>query len=95
MKVADIIQEASSRIRQELQGNCEVFLFGSFAKGNALSTSDIDIAVSAGKKIPFKTMLRISDAIETIRTLRSIDVIDLFSVDKNFRTNILKHAKKI
>ena len=40
-----IAKEYAAKVRENIDGNAEVYLFGSSAKGNAQIGSDIDIAV--------------------------------------------------
>jgi uncharacterized protein len=93
MEKDKIIKEAVQIVKKDLSDDYKVFLFGSWAKGNALETSDIDIGILGKKKVKWSLMARILEKIESIPTLRSIDVVDLNSVDKNFKNNVMKHAK--
>jgi predicted nucleotidyltransferase len=93
MDIQDIITEAASRTKRYVPKGTSVVLFGSWARGNALPTSDIDIGIMGKKKIPFETMIKIHQTIEEIPTLRSIDVVDLQSTDKRFQEKALQSAK--
>lgn len=85
-KIAKIIQESVS-------GDYRILLFGSWAKGNAIDTSDIDIGILGEKKVPFGIMVKIFNKAEKIPTLRSIDIVDLMTKDEEYKKNILKYAK--
>ncbi len=76
-----------------LGSDCKILLFGSWAKGNALDTSDIDIGILGEKKVPFGIMVKIFNKVEKIPTLRSIDIIDLMAKDEEYKKNVLKYAK--
>ena len=93
MEKDKIIKETTQIIKENLSSDYKVFLFGSWAKGNALETSDIDIGILGEEKAAWSSMAKILEKVENIRTLRSIDVVDLNSVDKSFKDNVLKHAK--
>jgi predicted nucleotidyltransferase len=55
------------------------YLFGSAARGQLASTSDIDVAVAAATKLPLKT--RLAMAIQLSQALhREVDLIDLQDV---------------
>ena len=95
MNVQAIIQQTSSIIRKHLSRDYRIMLFGSQAKGDALTTSDVDIAVVGKEKVPPLTMAKIRDEVQEIRTLRGIDVVDLMTVDESYRKNVLSYAKEI
>jgi len=93
MEKDKIIKEAVQIVKEDLSSDYKMFLFGSWAKGNALETSDIDIGILGKEKVKWGLMARILEKTERIPTLRSIDIVDLNSVDKSFKNNVLKHAK--
>jgi predicted nucleotidyltransferase len=95
MNVQTIIKETSSIIRKHLSSDYRIILFGSQAKDNALTSSDIDIAVVGKEKVPSITMAKIRDEVDEIKTLRGIDVVDLMTVDESYRKNVLLYAKEI
>jgi predicted nucleotidyltransferase len=90
-----IIKEIIKIIRQYLSKEYKILLFGSWAKNDALKTSDIDIAILGKEKAPWSLMTKILQEKEEIRTLRSIDIVDLNSVDDNFKNKILEHAQSL
>ncbi len=71
----------------------QVYLFGSWAEGRALAESDLDIALDAGKPIGSTTLLRIIDDLDEMPTLRKVDIVDLQSLDQEFRTRVLRHGE--
>jgi predicted nucleotidyltransferase len=95
MTVQAIIHQTASIIRENLSGEYKILLFGSQAKGNALATSDVDIAISGNEKIAPRVIAKIRDEVDTLRTLRKVDVLDLTVVDEEYRRNILSYAKEI
>jgi predicted nucleotidyltransferase len=95
MEIQQIISQVTLIIRKYLSKDYSIVLFGSFAKGDNLPTSDIDIGVVGTSKVPFPIMAKILREVDDIRTLRSIDVVDLLTLDEPFRANILSHAKEI
>jgi predicted nucleotidyltransferase len=88
-----VIKKINANIKNYLTGEYKVLIFGSWARGDALETSDIDIGILGKQKVPWNLMVKILEKTEEIPTLRSIDVIDLNAVDENFRNNALRHAK--
>ncbi|MCK4818836.1 nucleotidyltransferase domain-containing protein [bacterium] len=93
MKKDEIIKETAGIVREYVPNDCKIYIFGSWAKGNALETSDIDIGILGKEKVAWNSMAKILEEVEDIRTLRSIDIVDLNSVDKSFKDNVMKHAK--
>ena len=95
MNIETLIQNITATIRHNLSKDYKIVLFGSWAKGNARETSDIDIGILGEKQIDWPVMLRIKDEIENFPTLRSIDVVDLKTKSEIFRNNVLSYAKAI
>lgn len=49
----DIVEYVKGIIHEVLKGkNCDIYLFGSWARKEEKRTSDIDIAIDSNKKIP-------------------------------------------
>ncbi|MGP8320413.1 MAG: nucleotidyltransferase domain-containing protein [Methanosarcinaceae archaeon] len=92
---ADEILTGATNIIASYLPDARIFLFGSRAKGDARETSDFDIAVDAGSKISLGVIARIKDEIDELRTLKSIDIIDLNRVNPKFKTIIRKSGVNI
>lgn len=88
-----ILEQIVKIIRESLSDDYKILLFGSWARGNAINTSDIDIGILGGEKAPFGIMVKIFDKTEKIPTLRSMDIVDLMTKDEKYRKNVLKYAK--
>ncbi len=88
-----LLEEIIKIIQESVSEDYKILLFGSWAKGNALNTSDIDIGILGRKKVPFGAMVEIFNKAEKIPTLRSIDIVDLMAKDEKYKKNILKYAK--
>jgi predicted nucleotidyltransferase len=95
MHVSDVINSSVRIIRKHIPKTASVVLFGSWAKGNALPTSDVDLGILGDKKIPFEDMTNIKHEIGQISTLRGIDVVDLNNVDERFKMHALRHTKPL
>lgn len=89
------IKESVKIIRKYLPVGYKVILFGSWARGNALDASDIDIGVMGEKEIPRELMRKILEEIGALPTLRSIDILDLMSTEENYKNKILEYAKPL
>ena len=95
MKKKEIISRVVEIIRRYQGGEYKIFLFGSWAKGTAVDTSDMDIALLGPQEIDRDTMIAIKQEIEKIPTLRGIDIVDLQAASVDFRNNVLAHAQPI
>ena len=97
MEIDDIINEVRTIIRAHLGDGVQVVLFGSQATGRALPQSDIDIGIQSTDALPIahETMGRIRDTVESIPTLRGIDVVDLNTVGEPFKTHALRNARHL
>ncbi|MBZ5563695.1 MAG: nucleotidyltransferase domain-containing protein [Acidobacteriia bacterium] len=96
MEREKIVSEALGIIRRYLPDKeLKVFLFGSWAKGSAEPTSDIDIAILGAQPIDEMLLLRLREEISGIPTLRRIDVVDLNNTDERFREEVLSYARPL
>lgn len=95
MEQDQILDAIRKLVQSELPEAKESYLFGSWAKGSALPTSDIDIAVGGLMPLDENKVASLRRLLETIPTLRKIDLVDLGRVDDAFRKEILKHAKPL
>lgn len=92
----EVIGEALGIIRRRLPGaEFKVLLFGSWARGDAQETSDIDIAIWGPKAVDDMILWRIKEEIRAIPTLRRIDVVDLNQTDEGFREDVLSYARTL
>ena len=72
--------------------NAKHFVFGSRAKGNYNQYSDIDIALKSKDEIlPIETLDKIRLEFDNSTFPYEIDIIDLNSIDDNFK-NIIKDS---
>lgn len=90
-----IIGEVKKIIGNYLPEDYKMLIFGSWAKGNSLETSDIDIGILGKKEVPWHLMAKILQEVEEVPTLRSIDVVDLNSVEEGFKNKVLEYAKAL
>ena len=66
-------------------------VFGSIAKGMARETSDLDIAVSAGRRLTAAEKIALISEL-AVRLGRAVDLVDLCSVGEPLLGQILKHG---
>lgn len=70
----------------------KVYLFGSWAKGKACKTSDIDVAVFPSTPLPPGVLSKIRETLEESRVLYKVDVVDLTATDPLFRRRVLQEG---
>jgi len=90
-----IITRVVEIIRRNLAERYKIVLFGSTARNDATDRSDLDIGIVGSEEVPWETMIAIRSEVDTIPTLRTIDVVDLLSVSDSFRESALRTAKDI
>lgn len=95
MDVKKVIQRVAKETKTQLPSGYRVFLFGSWAEGNARAGSDIDIGILGDTPVPHRILIAIRQKMEDVPTLRKIDIVDLFRVSERFRTRALKQAKQL
>ena len=66
-----------------------VFLFGSYAKGNANENSDVDFLIEKGNKN--FSLLNLSNFLQDVKNVLnlSVDVITTAGIDDDFRKSII------
>ena len=90
-----VIQKVIKIIRKYLPEEYKILLFGSWARGDALETSDIDIGILGKTEASWDIILKIKQEVDDISTLRKIDIVDLNSKESEFKENVLKYAKTL
>jgi hypothetical protein len=95
-EVQPLVEEVVRVVCGHLHGErLRMYLFGSWAQGRALSVSDLDIALDAGRPIEPAIVQKIADAVDELPTLRKVDVVDLQAVDREFRQRVLQQGELI
>lgn len=74
--------EMLGRVRQIVldvlgERDIDVYLFGSFARGDEKHYSDIDVAVDAGERLEATSLFAIIEALENSTIPRRVEVVDL------------------
>lgn len=71
----------------------QIYLFGSFARGEARPSSDVDIAIlPLESSIPNHVIAGLRNELEESNIPYFVDVVDLSKVDQNFKKQILSEA---
>jgi type I restriction enzyme S subunit len=80
-------------ILQQHVPNCEVYVFGSRATGKEKKFSDLDLVVNCKKSLTIKKISDLKEAFSNSDLPFRVDIVDLFTVDGEFRAKIMKNAK--
>ncbi|GBE16829.1 nucleotidyltransferase domain protein [bacterium BMS3Abin15] len=95
-RINELLNQIIGMIIRQLGENThfELYLFGSRAKNEAAEGADIDLAISC-PQLSEGVYRKVKREIENIRTLYSIDLINLEAVDPDFKEIILADARKL
>lgn len=85
-------QEKIIKIVEMFYPHAKIYLFGSYARNEARRTSDIDLAIDAGIKIPLEEKHMIANMIDALNLVQNVDIVDLNAIADDFRTTIMKDA---
>jgi predicted nucleotidyltransferase len=69
--------------------NARVYLFGSWARGEASRVSDIDVAILPSESLPDGLLTEIQEALDESLSLYPVDLVDLAAVSDAFRARVL------
>lgn len=72
---------------------CQVYLFGSWATGNAHPSSDVDIAIVPDVPLPPGLLSQIRFELEESSLLLTVDLIDLSQTTHTFRQRVLTEGE--
>lgn len=85
-EVFEVARQVARIVRRVIGDRAyRVFLFGSWASGEARRRSDIDIGIQGPGRVEPALMLEIREACEALNTLFTIDIVDFASAAANFR----------
>ena len=71
---------------------CDIYLFGSRATDTEKKESDIDMALDAGHSISYEKIIKILIDLDDTTIPMTVDVVDLSSVSKELKFNILSEG---
>lgn len=74
------------------RGKATVYLFGSWARGEATSLSDIDVAIDPHTILPPGTLARLRERLEESHVPYRVDVVDLRRVSSAFRRRVFEEG---
>lgn len=70
----------------------KIRLFGSRARGDFRSNSDIDLALDIGRKIKIEELGQIQNLIEALNIPQIVDIADMHRVPSALKENILREG---
>ncbi len=93
----EVGQQALDEVRRILrevlgEGTATVYLFGSWARGEATSMSDIDLAVKARSPLPPGSLARLRERLEESHIPYRVEVVDLDDAEPGLRRRILEEG---
>lgn len=87
------LDEARAIVERELSGvAADVYLFGSWARGDPRRISDIDIAVLPRGPAPAAILSRLREAFEESSIPYPVDVVDLREASPSLRDRVLREG---
>jgi len=94
--VLSIARQVSRIVRRVIGDPAyRVFLFGSWASGEARERSDIDIGIEGPKRVDPEAMLEIREACEALLTLYTIEVVDFAQAAPSFRMEAISRCLEL
>ena len=85
------MDDIRSRLIEEYDPD-KIILFGSRARGNFRSNSDIDLALDAGRKLELEELGQIQNLIEALNIPQMVDIADMHRVPSTLKENILREG---
>ena len=70
----------------------KIVLFGSRARGEYVSTSDVDIGIIMGKNADKKKLTLLRESIDGLNIPYKVEIVDFSTVSEEFRKMALKEA---
>ena len=82
----EVARQVAAIVRRVIRDQAyRVFLYGSWASGEARGRSDIDIGIEGPARVDPALMLQIREACEALPTLFTIEIVDFACVGMSFR----------
>jgi predicted nucleotidyltransferase len=83
------------RILSEQVPDCEVRVFGSRVEGKAEKFSDLDLVLVGGKKLNWRRIELLKDALAASNLPMTVDVLDYNAISKEFQAIVDKQFEVI
>jgi predicted nucleotidyltransferase len=87
------LREVRRIVMRGLAGRrARVYLFGSWARGEASRVSDIDVAILPIEPLPLGLLAELQEDLEESSSLYSVDLVDLSTTSDAFRARVLSEG---
>jgi uncharacterized protein len=84
------LEEVRRIVLRFLEGRpARVYLFGSWARGEASRVSDIDVAIPPAEPLPTGLLPAVEEALDNSLSLYPVDLVDLTAAGDSFRSRVL------
>jgi predicted nucleotidyltransferase len=88
-----VLERLRALVGKTLAGRrADVYLFGSWARGDQRPSSDIDLAVHAPEPLPPGLLARLREALEESTIPYRVEVVDLAEADAAFRERVRREG---
>lgn len=91
-KEFELYKERIVKIIELFLPNAKVYLFGSRARGDYTNSSDYDIAIDNGSRIPLVTKGQIRSMIDVLNIPQEVDIVDFCAIPDDLKNNITKEG---
>jgi predicted nucleotidyltransferase len=89
----EILEELRNIVLDVLQGeNVKVYLFGSWARQEEKTSSDIDIAIEPISRLSLLTWTELIERVEESTIPYKVEIVSLDDVSKEFKQNVEKEG---
>ena len=92
--VQGLCDAAAALLKSRLAGG-RIYLYGSWARGDSVERSDLDFAVDASTPYDPATLGEAAASLDDLPTLREVSLLDLATVEPEFRSEVLRHARPL
>ena len=92
LKTVEDLREFLEKFLKEKNIRARVILFGSRARGNFESYSDVDIAIESDEDL-WDFLVELKGILEESDLPQKVDVVELSKVPEDLRRNILREGK--
>lgn len=72
----------------------KIYLFGSYARGDATRLSDVDVAIDAAEPLPTGCLARLREQLEESTIPLTVELVDLGEADAEFRARVRREGVK-
>ena len=86
-------QDKLIKLLTALFPECKVYLFGSLARGTDKPSSDVDLAIDAGRRLELRERTMALNIIEAMNIPQKVDLVDLNSkIPDSLKENIFNEG---